>query len=448
VGVAEIHQLDRFHVGRVARFFAQYCCRSIISLLYRTRTTGRFSVRDREKAVFNTLKQLPPDAIIGIMALFRADDSRDKIDLSVGVYQDESGNTPVFETVRRAEQALLDEQTTKTYVGIAGNALFNSGMEKLIFGKDHAALAERRVATVQTPGGSGALCVAAHLMHRARQSAKVYLSSPSWPNHLPLLKLAGLKLGEYPYYDTAAHRIDFEAMVAAVEHMASGEAVLLHGCCHNPCGADLSHEQWHVLAELCARRGLIPFVDFAYQGLAEGLEADAFGVRIMAEHVPELIVVSSCSKNFGLYRERVGSVSVMSPHAEQSAIVAMNLANIARGIYSMPPDHGAAIVGRILNDAELKAAWESELTAMRERINGLRQLLVSKLAERNTSIDFSFIGGERGMFSFLGLSRDQIVALREQFHVYMVESSRVNIAGVNSRNVDTIADSIAAVLAA
>jgi aspartate aminotransferase len=397
--------------------------------------------------VFNTLKPLPPDAILGIMAMFRADQSDKKIDLSVGVYQDESGNTPVFQTVTRAEEALLKEQTTKVYVGIAGNAVFNREMERLIFGDGHTALGDGRVATVQSPGGSGGLCVAAHLMHRAKESVKVHLSTPSWPNHRPLLQLAGLKLADYPYYDTAQHRIDFEAMVRAVERIASGDAVLLHGCCHNPCGADLSHEQWHVMAELCARRGVIPFIDLAYQGLAEGLEEDAFGVRIMAEHVPEMVVVSSCSKNFGLYRERVGTVSVLSPNAEQSQIVASNLANIARGIYSMPPDHGAEIVGRILRDQTLRTAWEAEVTEMRERINGLRQLLVQKLAERNTPMDFSFIAGERGMFSFMGLTREQIVALRERFHVYMVESSRVNIAGVNAKNVDYIADSIASVLA-
>lgn len=397
--------------------------------------------------MFNTLKPLPPDAILGIVTMFRADQSPQKIDLSVGVYQDETGNTPVFETVTRAEQALLKEQTTKVYVSIAGNASFNREMERLVFGDGHAALGDGRVATVQSPGGSGGLCVAAHLMHRAKESVKVHLSTPSWPNHRPLLQLAGLKLADYPYYDTAQHRIDFGAMVEAVERIASGDAVLLHGCCHNPCGADLSHEQWHVLAELCARRGVIPFIDLAYQGLADGLEEDAFGVRIMAEHVPEMVVVSSCSKNFGLYRERVGTVSVLSPNAEQSQIVASNLANIARGIYSMPPDHGAEIVARILSDETLRAAWEAEVSEMRERINGLRQLLVQKLVERNTSMDFSFIAGERGMFSFMGLSREQIVALRERFHVYMVESSRVNIAGVNAKNVDYIADSIASVLA-
>lgn len=396
--------------------------------------------------MFNSLEKLPPDAIIGIMALFRADESQNKVDLSVGVYQDESGNTPVLDCVKRAEKSIVAEQTTKTYVGIAGNAGFNSGVEELLYGPQNPALGDGRVATVQAPGGSGALCVAAHLLHRAKATTRVYLSDPSWPNHFPLLKLAGLHLEQYPYYDHHAHRIDFEAMVHSVERMHTGDVLLLHGCCHNPCGADLSHEQWNVLGELCARRSILPFIDLAYQGLSEGLEQDAYGVRLMAERVPELIVVSSCSKNLGLYRERVGAVSVVCANRTQREVVATNLSNIARGIYSMPPDHGAAIAERVLHTPELRELWDTELTAMRERINGLRRLLVEKLDARGVPRDFSFIEAERGMFSFLGIGKDKIIELRERFHVYMVESSRVNIAGINSSNVDYVADSIAAVL--
>lgn len=396
--------------------------------------------------MFNSLEKLPPDAIIGIMAMFRSDQDARKVDLSVGVYQDESGNTPVLECVKRAEQQLLAEETTKTYVGIAGNTGFIDGMEKLLYGAEHPTLQGGRVATVQTPGGSGGLCVAGHLLHRAKPSTRVYLSDPSWPNHMPLLKLAGLNLETYPYYDRLRHRLDFEAMIESVGRMRTGDVLLIHGCCHNPCGADLSHDQWNVLAELCARRQILPFIDLAYQGLSEGLEEDAFGVRLMAERVPELVVVSSCSKNLGLYRERVGAVSVVTSSSSQRDAVATNLASIARGIYSMPPDHGAAIVDRVIRSAELTELWHSELTSMRERINGLRALLVEKLGER-TPADFSFIEKERGMFSFLGLSKAQVVKLREQFHVYMVESSRVNVAGINSGNVDYVADSIGAVLA-
>jgi aspartate aminotransferase len=350
--------------------------------------------------------------------------------------------------VRRAEQDVLKNQATKSYVAITGNAGFNAGMQELMFGADHRAVKEQRVTTVQAPGGSGGLCVAGHLIHRAKSGAKVYLSDPSWPNHVPLLKLAGLHLEQYPYYDYREHRVDFEAMLKAMESIAPGDVLLLHGCCHNPCGADLSREQWHVLAEFCSRRDVIPFIDLAYQGLSEGLDEDAYGVRIMAEHVPELLVVSSCSKNFGLYRERVGSVSVVARDRASRDIVLSNLSSVARGLYSMPPDHGAAIAGHILNDVELRTLWVSELTEMRERINGLRGMFVEQLALRGTPMDFSFIAKERGMFSFLGLSKAQIIALRERFHVYMVESSRVNIAGINPSNVDYVADSIAAVLQA
>jgi aspartate aminotransferase len=398
--------------------------------------------------VFDSLEQLPPDAIIGIMALFRADASEHKVDLSVGVFQDDSNRTPILECVRRAEKEIFEAQSTKTYVGIAGNPGFNAAMQELIFGAGLRALAEERIVTVQSPGGSGGLCVAAHLIHRARRGARVHISDPSWPNHLPLLKLSGLEIEHYPYYDRDAHRIDFEAMVQAVEAIPEGDVLLLHGCCHNPCGADLSKQQWQVLAELCERRGIVPFVDLAYQGLSEGIEEDAYGPRIMAEHVPELVVVASCSKNFGLYRERVGSVSVIARDYDARDTVASNLANVARGLYSMPPDHGAAIVDRILHDAELRALWESEVRAIRERLNGLRQLFVEKLEQRGTPRDFSFIAGEHGMFSFLGMSREQVVRLREQFHVYMVESSRINIAGINSSNVDYVVDSIAQVLSA
>jgi aspartate aminotransferase len=403
------------------------------------------SQNERGLPVFDELKALPADAILGIMALFRADQHPGKIDLSVGVYQDDSGNTPVLDCVKRAEQAIFDEQTTKSYVAISGNAEFNHNVETLLFGADSAVLKEGRVATVQAPGGSGALSVAGHLIQRAKPGSRVLLSDPSWPNHLPLLKLSGLNLEQYPYYDFGRHRVDFEGMIGKIEKAQRGDLLLLHGCCHNPSGADLSAEQWNVLAKLCARLGIVPFIDFAYQGLANGIDEDAYGVRAMAEAVPEFIVVSSYSKNFGLYRERVGACSVICEKPSQRDIVLGNLMNVARSIYSMPPDHGAAIVARVLSNPQLRKMWVSELDGMRNRLNGLRQLLVDELAQRKTATDFSFIANECGMFSFLGISKEQVIRLREEFHVYMVESSRINIAGVNSKNVAYIADSIAAV---
>ncbi len=396
--------------------------------------------------MFETLKPLPPDAILGIMTLFRADPHPGKIDLSVGVYQDEQSRTPVLASVKRAEQAVLDAQDSKTYVAIAGNAGFNTGVAELLYGKDHPALKAGRVATVQTPGGSGGLSIAGHLLARSKASARVYVSDPTWPNHVPLLKMSGLELETYPYYDYAHHRVDFDAMVGKLDKAKAGELVLIHGCCHNPCGADLSREQWEALTQLCERRGLVPFIDLAYQGLSEGLDEDAYGARLMASRLPEVVIVSSCSKNLGLYRERVGAASFVSANAEASKLVLANASNVARGIYSMPPDHGAAIVSHILHDPALRAQWVKELEEMRGRLNGLRKLLVDELAARKTSLDFSFIARERGMFSFLGITKEQVIRLREQFHIYMVESSRVNIAGINHGNVDTVADAIAAVL--
>jgi aspartate aminotransferase len=396
--------------------------------------------------VFETLKELPRDAILGIMAMYRADQHAGKIDLSVGVYQDEDGNTPIFESVRRGEQRMLASQQTKSYVSISGNASFNSAMETLLLGADHPALRDGRVSTVQTPGGSGGLCVAAHLILRAQPDATVWLSDPSWPNHLPLLKLAGLNLEQYPYYDYENHQIGFERMLAEFEKLESGNMVLLHGCCHNPSGADLSPDQWLALIELFERRGIVPFIDFAYLGMSRGIDEDAYGVRLMSERLPEVVIVTSCSKNFGLYRERVGAVTVVSRDEQAATLALNNASNVARGIYSMPPDHGAAVVAEILHDDALRASWMEELGEMRDRLSDLRRLLVDKLAERDAPRDFSFIANEHGMFSFLGITREQVVRLREEFHIYMVESSRINIAGVNQRNADTVADAIVAVL--
>ncbi len=396
--------------------------------------------------MFEQLKLQPPDAIIGIMAMFRADPAPGKYDLSVGVFQDESGHTPVLECVRRAERLVLEDQKTKSYVGISGNPGFIESMETLLFGVGHPALASGRVSSVQTPGGSGGLSVAGHLIARARPEATVWLSRPSWPNHLPLLRLAGLSLDHYPYYDFDRHRVDFEGMIAAFSKLGPDDVVLLHGCCHNPCGGDLSRDQWDVLADLFAERGVVPFVDLAYQGLAANPDEDAHGARVMAERVEEMLLASSCSKNFGLYRERVGLASIVSSSADAAETTRTNLAQMGRSLYSMPPDHGAAIVSRILHDEELTELWLKELGGMRDRLNGLRRAFADKLAQRGASKDYSFIARERGMFSFLGLSREQVVRLREEFHVYMVESSRINFAGLNESNMDYVADAIIAVL--
>ena len=396
--------------------------------------------------MLENLKPISKDAILGIMALFRDDNNDEKIDLSVGVYQNQEGVTPVLSSVKKAESQLIEDQKTKSYVSIAGNSIFNSSIQNLIFGKDHDAIQSGRVSTIQTPGGSGGLCIAAHLILRSNRKTKVWLSNPSWPNHYPLLKLAGLSLEQYPYYNYQNHSIDFISLLSAVEKMNQGDLILLHGCCHNPSGSDFSMEQWKELGYLLKKKKVIPFIDLAYLGLGDGIDKDAFGVRFMAEILPELIVVSSCSKNFGLYRERVGAVSVVSENKDIADLTLANISNLARGIYSMPPDHGAAIVGHILTNQDLHDLWEAEVKQIRDRLNSIRTLFVKKMKENNASQDFSFIGREKGMFSFLGIDKDQIIRLREEFHIYMVESGRVNLAGVNEINVDRVTKSIIKVL--
>ncbi|TAL06341.1 MAG: aspartate/tyrosine/aromatic aminotransferase, partial [Porticoccaceae bacterium] len=314
-------------------------------------------------------------------------------------------------------------------------------------GARHPVLADARVATVLTPGGCGALRVGAELLKRAAPETTIWVSDPTWANHIPLLGNAGLRIREYPYYDRERSALRFDAMLAALAESGSGDVVLLHGCCHNPCGADLNLEQWRAVAELAEKRGFLPFVDLAYQGLGDGLDVDAQGLRMLAERLPEMLVASSCSKNFGLYRERVGSLSVMGQSAQRAEITVSHVNNIVRGIYSMPPSHGGAIVAEILNDPELDRQWRDELDVMRDRINGLRKLLNNKLRARGVDRDFSFVERERGMFSFLGLSAAQVTRLIDEYSIYMVNSSRINVAGICQANVDYVVEALAKVMA-
>lgn len=393
--------------------------------------------------MFEHLDTLAPDAILRLIAEHQEDTRKHKIDLGVGVYRDEDGNTPVLDTVKKAEHLLVDEQTSKTYLGSGGDPLYNRSMEALIFG-DSAP--EGRITTAQTPGGSGALRVAAGLILRAGSGTRVWASEPTWANHIPLLAGAGIRLESYPYYDTESCSLRFEAMLDTLKGLPAGDIVLLHGCCHNPTGMDLDAGQWSQVAEVVAARGLVPFVDVAYQGFADGIEEDALPVRLLAKHVPELIVCSSCSKNFGLYRERAGTLSVISADAATAAKVRTQVFNIVRTLYSMPPDHGAAAVARILSDAELRKEWLVELATMRERLAGVRVLLVDALKDAAPGHDFSHIARARGMFSFLGISPEQVETLKREHAVYMVDSSRVNVAGITRENVGYLAESIAAVL--
>ena len=395
--------------------------------------------------MFESLERLPADPILGLSAACAQDPNPDKVDLTVGVYKDESGQTPVFSAIARAQEALTEREVTKVYLPQVGDANYNTGIRKLLLGEDHPALSEERVASIQAPGGCGALRIGAELIKAANPGAKVWISSPTWPNHIPLIGSTGLEFREYRYYDAENHTVDFEGMLKDLGQAERGDVLLVHGCCHNPCGADLSEDQWVEVTRLVAERGLLPFIDIAYQGMGRGLNEDAFGVRHMASELPELLVAASNSKNMGLYRERTGATVFVGRSTETAEIITSQGTKAARRIYSMPPAHGAILAGMVLTDPALNASWQAELAEMCERINGLRDLLAEKLGAA-TGRDFGFIRRENGMFSFLGLSEDQVTRLREEFSVYMVGSSRINVAGVNHSNIDYLAESVARVL--
>jgi aspartate aminotransferase len=395
--------------------------------------------------IFANLDKLPPDPILGVTAAFRADPSPDKIDLGVGVYRDVDGNTPVPAGVSEAERALLAEQTTKTYVGPSGNPEFNERIVELALGPLAAGL-RARTATIQTVGGCGALRIGAELIHASRPHATVHVSDPTWANHEPLLGTSGLKLERYPYYDPATRGVAFDRMIDHFRALPSGSIVLLHACCHNPTGADLDAAQWKAVTDVCADRGLVPFVDLAYQGFGDDLESDVFGLRMLAARVPQLLLALSCSKNFGLYRERTGALAIIAENGTVAAAVATHQARTARRMYSMPPDHGAAIVARLLGTAGLRHMWEAELATMVGRMKSLRALLASHLAARRPDVDFSWVTRHRGMFSLTGIDAAAIGVLRSTHHVYVPPDGRINLAGVSDSNVDRVADSIVAVL--
>lgn len=396
--------------------------------------------------MFESLPLLPADPILGLSAAFAEDTAAHKVDLGVGVYKNDSGQTPVLACVRAAEERRLARETSKAYTAPAGYPGANEASQQLAFGASHPARRDGRVSTIQTPGGCGALRVAAELVGRARRGATCWVSIPTWGNHVPLLGGAGLTLVEYPYYNFDEHRIEFDQMLETLRAAAPGDLVLLHASCHNPSGADLSREQWRALTELAAERGFTPFIDMAYQGFGEGVEEDAFGPRLMAEQLPELVLATSFSKNFGLYRERAGSLSVVSASREGARAVTSQLLSITRGLYSMPPSHGAAIVDIIGHDPDLYALWQRELGQMRERIQSLRTDLVKSLNSVQGQRDFGFIQRERGMFSFLGLSAEQVQRLRQEFHIYMTDNSRINVAGLQVDTIDPVAKAVASVL--
>jgi aspartate aminotransferase len=395
--------------------------------------------------MFASLNALPTDPILGLMAAYRNDTNPNKIDLGVGVYKDEQGNTPVLKCVKKAEQFRLANETSKSYVGLAGDAGYNDKIKHLLFG-EHDVIGAGRAHTVQTPGGTGALRVAAEFLKRCNPETTIWVSAPTWANHMALFEAAGLNVKEYPYYDYENRGLLFDEMYQTLSQVKAGDVVLLHACCHNPSGMDLNQEQWQKVADLAAQNGFTPMIDIAYQGFGTGLEEDAFGVRLMAQKVDEMVICSSCSKNFGLYRERLGACTVVAKDAAAADIANSVVLSVVRGIYSMPPHHGAAIVDTILASDELRAMWHQELAEKRDRINGLRKLIVEKLAAAGIEQDFSFIQRQHGMFSFFGISPEQINRLKDEYAIYMVGSSRMNVAGISSSNIDYFAQSVAAVL--
>lgn len=396
--------------------------------------------------MFEVLPLLSNDPILGLSIAYAKDTNPNKVDLGVGVYKNDAGVTPIMKAVAEAEKLRIQRDTTKAYTPPAGVPGANEVSTRLVFGADHPTVAAGHVRTVQAPGGCGALRVAAELIQRAKPGANLWVSTPTWANHIPLLGSAGLKLREYPYYDYASHSIDFAAMMATINEIPRGDLVLLHACCHNPSGADLTREQWDTVADALVERGIIPFVDMAYQGFGEGLEEDAYGLRMLANRVPEMIVANSFSKNFGLYRERAASLSLVFADTQQADAGFSQVLNVARGIYSMPPAHGSTIVDIILHSDELTQVWQNELTQMRQRIAGLRSHLVESLNGLQQARDFSFIAQERGMFSFLGLTVEQVHKLKNDYSIYMTDTSRISVAGLSTEKMDYVAKAIVAVL--
>ncbi len=385
--------------------------------------------------MFELLPASKGDPILALMAEFRADTRENKIDLGVGVYKDAEGNTPIMRAVKSAETKLLHEQATKSYVGLAGDVGFNMAMSRLILGDT---MDEARLSAVQAPGGGGALRQLFELVRWSRPETTIWLSDPTWANHRAIIDQVGLQRDVYAYFDHETLAVSFDAMLESLEKAKPGDCVLLHGCCHNPTGANLNIEQWKTLTAFLTERQLIPFIDIAYQGFGDGLEEDAAGVRLLAATVPEMMIAASCSKNFGLYRDRVGVAIVLSDPGSKANTQAA-LGTLARVNYSMPPDHGAAVVRMILEDNGLQSDWQAELTDMRQRMLTLRDKFSTSLREVAGSDRFSFIGAHRGMFSLSGATPEQVAALRDKHAIYVIGDGRINIAGLPEDKLDLVA---------
>ena len=392
--------------------------------------------------MFEKLEMAPADLILGLTEAFNKDPNPNKINLGVGVYKDEAGSTPIMNCVRKAEKILVETEKTKTYLPIPGAPAYSKAVQELVFGKGSKIFA----ATAHTPGGTGALRVAGDFLKKFKPYAKVWVSDPTWPNHNGVFGASGLPVGKYPYYDSQSRSLNFAGMLASMKAMSPGDIILLHACCHNPSGIDLTAEQWKQIAAAVRENELFPLVDFAYQGLGRGLEEDAEGVRILAAAIAEMIICSSFSKNFGLYNERVGAITIKGATQETVDKAFSHVKIVIRQIYSNPPSHGGAIVATIMNSPELRKEWEGEVAEIRQRIKQMRELFVTTLKAKGIKQDFSFLTHQYGMFSFSGFNDERVKTLREKYGIYIVGGGRINVAGMTKANMDTLCTAIAEVL--
>ncbi|PLY01800.1 MAG: aromatic amino acid aminotransferase [Desulfuromonas sp.] len=396
--------------------------------------------------MFENVQIAPPDPILGLTEMFKADPNPEKINLSVGVYQDATGKTPVLNTVKKAEKIILEQESSKGYLPMTGDPAYCGLVQELLFGEGHEIIEGKRAATAQCPGGTGALRVAGDYINTLHPGAKLWLSNPTWANHNTIFTAAGVTCEAYDYRDPATNGLDFDAMCASIKKIPKGDVILLHGCCHNPTGIDPTPEQWAIIGDLLAGQGVTPLVDFAYQGLADGIEEDRAGLLELTKKVKQMLICSSFSKNFGLYRERTGALTVVADNAEQAATVMSQVKLLIRYNYSNPPSHGGQIVATVLGDKQLRAEWIEEVADIRNRINEMRHLFVKTLKEKGVDQDFSSIIEQRGMFSFSGLTKDQVEQLRDKYSIYIVGSGRINVAGMTPDNMDRLCDAIKSVL--
>ena len=397
-------------------------------------------------SIFSAVEMAPRDPILGLNEAFAADTRTTKVNLGVGVYFDESGKIPLLDAVKQAEKTRVDALPTRGYQPIDGIPAYNQAVQNLLFGKESPLLASGRVITVQGLGGTGALKVGADYLHRLLPAARVYISDPSWENHRALFEAAGFPVDTYPYYDAQTRGVNFDGMKACLDALSANSIIVLHACCHNPTGADLTQAQWREIIEVMKARGLVPFLDMAYQGFADGIAEDALALNLFATSGLQFFVSSSFSKSFSLYGERVGALSVVTASKDESARVLSQIKRVIRTNYSNPPTHGGSVVAAVLSTPELRALWEKELAGMRDRIRAMRHSLVEKLKARGVAQDFSFITQQRGMFSYTGLSADQVARLQKEFGVYAVSSGRICVAALNARNIDYVVDAVASVL--